>query len=45
MILGIHHLSIIVSSEESVKFYRKLGFTEENPADQDKGSATLITAE
>ena len=25
MILGIHHFSIIASSEESVKFYEKLG--------------------
>ncbi len=29
MILGIHHFSIIASSEESVKFYEKLGFKEE----------------
>ena len=29
MILGIHHFSIIASSEESVKFYENLGFAEE----------------
>ena len=28
MILGIHHFSIIASSEESVNFYEKLGFRE-----------------
>lgn len=28
MIVGIHHYSIIVSSEESVVFYSKLGFKE-----------------
>ena len=28
MIKGLDHLTIIVSSEETVDFYRKLGFTE-----------------
>ena len=28
MITGIHHIAIIVSSEKSIDFYRKLGFTE-----------------
>lgn len=28
MIKGIHHISIIVSSEESVGFYSRLGFVE-----------------
>ena len=28
MIVGVHHLSIIASSEESVEFYEKLGFHE-----------------
>lgn len=28
MIKGIHHFAIIVSSEESVRFYQKLGFIE-----------------
>lgn len=28
MIVGIHHFSIIVSSEASVRFYEKLGFRE-----------------
>lgn len=28
MIQGIHHLAIIVSSEECVKFYKKFGFKE-----------------
>ncbi len=28
MINGIHHIAIIVSSEESVEFYSKLGFVE-----------------
>ena len=28
MILGIHHFAIIASSEESVRFYTKLGFRE-----------------
>lgn len=28
MITGLHHIAIIVSSEESLAFYRLLGFTE-----------------
>ena len=28
MIEGIHHIAIIVSSEKTVDFYKKLGFTE-----------------
>jgi len=28
MITGVHHFAIIVSSEESVRFYTKLGFRE-----------------
>ena len=28
MIIGVHHLSIIASSEETVLFYKKLGFKE-----------------
>lgn len=28
MIQGIHHISIIVSSEDSISFYNKLGFNE-----------------
>lgn len=28
MIQGIHHIAIIVSSEESISFYQKLGFDE-----------------
>jgi glyoxylase I family protein len=28
MIQGIHHVAIIASSEESVAFYKRLGFTE-----------------
>ncbi len=27
MITGIHHFAIIASSEESIRFYEKLGFT------------------
>ena len=29
MIRGIHHFSIIASSEESIDFYKQLGFVEE----------------
>lgn len=42
MILGIHHLSIIVSSEESVKFYRKLGFTEERRIERSYDTVVLM---
>lgn len=28
MVLGAHHLALIASSEASVEFYSKLGFTE-----------------
>ena len=28
MILGVHHFAVIVSSEESTAFYKKLGFRE-----------------
>ena len=30
MIKGLHHIAIIVSSEEGVEFYKTLGFKEEN---------------
>ena len=28
MITGIHHVALLVSSEECLDFYKKLGFTE-----------------
>ena len=43
MILGIHHLSIIVSSEESVKFYQKLGFAEERRIERSYDTVVLMS--
>jgi len=34
MILGMHHIAIIVSSEAGVDFYKTLGFEEENRIDR-----------
>jgi glyoxylase I family protein len=43
MILGIHHFSIIVSSEESVKFYGKLGFREERRIERGYDTVVLMS--
>ena len=43
MILGIHHFSIIVSSEESVKFYQKLGFCEERRIERGYDTVVLMS--
>ena len=43
MILGIHHFSIIASSEESVKFYEKLGFREERRIKREYDTVVLMS--
>lgn len=43
MILGIHHFSIIVSSEESVRFYQKLGFAEERRIERSYDTVVLMS--
>ena len=43
MITGIHHFSIIASSEISVEFYRSLGFTESFR--KDRGYDTIVLME
>ena len=42
MILRIHHFSIIASSEESVKFYEKLGFREERRIERSYDTVVLM---
>lgn len=42
MIKGIHHISIIVSSDESVAFYRSLGFDITKKIDRDYDSVVLM---
>ena len=43
MIIGIHHLSIIVSSEASVEFYTKLGFIEYRRVNRDYDTVVLMS--
>ena len=43
MILGIHHFSIIASSEESVKFYEKLGFKVERRIERGYDTVVLMS--
>lgn len=43
MILCIHHFSIIVSSEESVKFYQKIGFAEERRIERGYDTVVLMS--
>ena len=42
MILGIHHFSLIASSEEVVQFYKKLGFHEERRIERDYDTVVLL---
>lgn len=42
MILGIHHFSLIASSEEVVQFYKKLGFEEEQRIERDYDTVVLM---
>ena len=42
MILGIHHFSLIASSEEVVQFYKKLGFHEERRIERDYDTVVLM---
>ena len=43
MITGIHHFSIIVSSEASVEFYTKLGFKEYRRINRDYDTVVLMS--
>ena len=43
MILGIHHFSIIASSEESIGFYKKLGFREEQRIERGYDTVVLMS--
>ena len=43
MILGIHHFSIIASSEESIDFYKKLGFMEERRIEHSYDMVVLMS--
>ena len=42
MITGIHHFSIIVSSESSIAFYERLGFKESNRITRDYDTVVLL---
>lgn len=42
MILGIHHFSLIASSEEVVRFYTTLGFQEERRIERDYDTVVLL---
>lgn len=42
MIIGIHHFSIIVSCEETVSFYKKLGFIEVKRIDRQYDTVVLM---
>ena len=44
MITGIHHVSIIVSSEESIRFYSKLGFREYKRIERKYDTVVLMYA-
>lgn len=43
MINGIHHFSIIVSSEESIEFYSKLGFNEMKRVEREYDTVVLMS--
>lgn len=43
MITGIHHFSTIASSEESIDFYKKLGFTEERRIKRSYDTVVLLS--
>lgn len=42
MVIGIHHFSIIASSEASVEFYTKLGFQEYKRIKRDYDTVVLM---
>ena len=42
MITGIHHFSLIVSSEESIAFYEKLGFREYKRINREYDTVVLM---
>lgn len=42
MVTGIHHFSIIASSEASVEFYTKLGFQENKRIERDYDTVVLM---
>ena len=42
MIESVHHISIIVSSEESVSFYKRLGFVEKKRIERDYDTVVLL---
>ena len=42
MVTGIHHVSIIASSEASVEFYTKLGFQEYKRIERDYDTVVLM---
>lgn len=42
MIVSIHHFSVIVSSEESVEFYEKLGFREYHRIERKHDTVVLM---
>ena len=42
MVTGIHHLSIIASSEASVEFYTRLGFKENKRIKRDYDTVVLL---
>ncbi len=44
MITGIHHVSIIASSEESIAFYEKLGFREYKRLERRYDTVVLLYA-
>ena len=43
MITGVHHFSIIASSEESVGFYEKLGFRENKRIERTYDTVVLMS--
>jgi len=43
MITGLDHIAIIVSSENSVDFYKKLGFSEKSRIDRDYDIIVFLT--
>ena len=42
MILSLHHISLIVSSDETVDFYKRLGFTVEKEINRENDRVLLM---
>lgn len=42
LILGIHHFSLIASSEDIVRFYKKMGFHEERRIERDYDTVVIL---